>query len=574
MFKKTSFIVILLINIALFLIFTISRKFSTPLVIIHTVTLLVLWLYVLKINKLPRILRQHWPDLALIVALFLTALVINLYKVEAVTPGMWGDEVTIAMAGEKVLSSKEFTPFVSVNNGHATPLLYLEGMAIKLFGRTLTAVRIPSLLFGALSIVCFYILLRLFFDKYLSFLTANIMAFSYPHLVISRLAYEITASLFFQILSLIFIYLYYKKGASRYAVGLALSIGAGLYTYVGFRTFAIIALIIFAALTLKQSVQFKTGLLKLFLMASCLFISSAALISFSLNNFDKVMERTKSLSVFGQNLPAAEVLKEIGGASTRLSHIFLSNGDPSARTNPAGVSIFDFVTTIFSLAGALFLAKTNKKFFLISLLLWIPPVINDIFSLERIPEFHYYGLGHPNTLRIAGILPIVFFWTAYGIQLSKNLFAGHKQFTPYIPGLIASIIIIINWNNYFNQTAKNNLFYRYNYEFNGVRMINVADIIKKSNLKEVYLSKSFAMDPRVIYFSGGDTGLKIFDAQGEEEAISVIQSHELTILDPKENPDLSQKLISDWQQNPNLFYLRVNSNPFGEGGSLVFSGTN
>lgn len=569
---RLIFISIFAVNVIFFFIFYLTQKFPTPAILIHILTLIFLSLWVVNPKKIYSFIQKNRLDLVLIACLFLLALMLRLYKVEVITPGMYGDEVTIAIAGEQVLSSHEFVPFVDVNYGHPTPLLYLEGISTNLFGRTLAAVRLPSILFGVMNVILFYIFLRLFFKRQIAFAVSLILIFSYPHVAVSRLTYEITASLFFQILAVIFLYLAYKTNNVRYYVGTGLALGAGLYTYVGFRTFTIGLLLVSFVLLMKKKDIVKNKIVYVLLIIVTLFISAAPLLSYSLSHSDSVLARAKSLSVFGQNLPRDEVIKEIQGATTRLSYVFFPTGDPNPRANPSAVSMFDIVTTIVSLVGLIFLFRINRNLFFISLFLLITSIVNDIFSLERIPEFHYYGLGHPNTLRVAGIIPIVYFWFAYGMQAIKEFFykiSGQFYHIAFV--VVISIILLFNWFSYFSQDSIHQRFYLYNYEFNGVRMLNIASVINKSSVKEVYLSLSFLTDSRVAYFSRRNAILKTFKPTSAEQAISGIQSRELTILDPRLDKNLAQALVDKSQRQSNLFNMQVITNPLGGIDALVFS---
>lgn len=432
---------------------------------------------------------------------------------------MWADEVVVAQAGEQVLSSPTFVPFVDINYGHPTPLLYLEGLSIRFLGKTLTTIRLSSIVFGALDIVIFYLFLRLFFRLPIAVVSSFMLIFSYPHLVVSRLAYEITAFIFFEILSLIFFYLAYRTNKARYFVGIGLALGAGVYTYVGFRTFAL-CILLAAFLLLGKKVQtYRNQLLKIGLIFAALFISTTPFLSYGISHRDSVLARTRALSVFGQNLPPDEISKEIQGSVLRLSHLFFFDGDPNPRQNPLGVSVFDTVTLIFSVIGLLALAKRQRSLFFISFFLCLPAVINDIFSLERIPEFHYYGLGHPNTFRIAGLIPIIYFWLAEGIDRLQSLSMKISKYAPVISGVIVGSIVIINWHNYFDQFSLKPAFYLYNYEYNGQRMLNIARRINESSAAEVQLSPSFVSDIRISYFTRKNVAVFSFMPNSEKDVL-------------------------------------------------------
>jgi hypothetical protein len=561
----------LILNVFLVAFYFLMQKFSTSLLIIHSLFFLACFIWAINPKAIFSHFRKNRWDLIILICLMLLAFSIRMYKIEEITPGMYGDEVSIAQAGEKILSPFEFTPFLDVNYGHPTPLLYLEGIFLKVFGRSPMAVRFPSLIFGVMDVGIFYIFLRAIFKKPIASAVTLVLVFSYPHIVVSRLAYEVTASIFFQILACIFLFYAYKTNKLRYWTGIGLALGVGLYTYVGFRTFAFCLVLASLIFLLKKKEAIKRKATYVMLIFFALFISTSPLLGYSLKNYDSIMARTESLSVFGQILPKGEAIKEIQGAAIRLSYVFFATGDPSPRSNPSGVSMFDMISTIVAGIGLIVLFRKSKSIFFISLFILIPSIVNDIFSLERIPEFHYYGLGHPNTLRIAGIIPIVYLWVAYGLRAIKNITEKINEQLYYVIGFfIMSCILIFNWNNYFNQDAINQHFYLYNYEFNGVRMINVARAINESMEKYVYLSPSFMDDSRVKYFSKNDVALKIFKPKSEQDALLIIQQNKLIIIDPRIDTALTQKLFEYFKDKQDLYGTYLQMNPIGGVDAVIF----
>lgn len=350
--RKLIFIGIFVINFVLFSLFFVTQKFPAPFLLLHLITLIMLFAWTVDIKAVFAFMRKNRLDLLLLICLFFIAFGIRMYKVEEITPGMYGDEFVIAKESERILSLPEYIPFTEVSVGHPTLLLYMTGICIELFGRTLTAIRLPYIFFGALCISAFYILLRLFFGKSISFATSLLLAFSYPLVAVSRLAYEITPSLFFQILTTIFLFLAWKLKSIRFYVAAGLSLGAGLYTYLGFRTFALLVLLLAAYLLLfKPTKNRKLNRQAFLALIAALFIAIVPLFSYGLGHIGAIMERTNTISLFNQNLSSTEFLKELSGSTFRLTHLFFSNGDPNPRYNPSGVSMFDIVTVVIALSG-------------------------------------------------------------------------------------------------------------------------------------------------------------------------------------------------------------------------------
>ncbi|MEK7571222.1 MAG: glycosyltransferase family 39 protein [Patescibacteria group bacterium] len=562
------------INIFLFLLFSITQHFPIFAIMIHYISVLLLAGWVLYSKKLLPFLKKHIFDIFLACCLFIAAFAIYLYKIDVITPGVHLDEITVAKASELVFASSEYVPFVDVNYGHPTPLLYLTGLSIELVGRTLAALRLPSIIFGALSVAAFYILLRLFFNKTVSLFSSLLMMLSYPLIIVSRIAFEITPSLFFQIVTMIPLFLAWKKNNLRYYAAIGLSLGAGLYTYVGFRTFALIIFALSIFIAIRHAKNFKKGLQKVGLLIVGICVVAIPLFSYSIIHADQIMERAKVLSLFNQGLPTGEVVTELGGSIFRLTNLFLPtgtwdnrpNGDPDLRRNPSSTTFFDFATFLIFLIGIPFLFKRNRRLLLILLIIAISPILNDILSLERIPEGHYYGLGHPNTLRIAGIIPIVYFVIAFALNEIKPFLDGMGKgiYTATII-FISFFIMMINWNLYFNQTISD-----YNYKFNGAIVLNIVNIINRSPINEVYVSSNIVSDGRFEFLINRDKKIYNFKAEDFENDLAIIKANKVTILSP-ENNEIAEKLANYVANNyKDSVKMQVLNSPIGTTDAVIF----
>src|SRR5258706_1530839 len=406
--------------------------------------------------------------------------------------------------------------------------------------------RLPYILFGAMSIAGFYVLLRLFFQKAVSFCTALLMLFSYPLIIVSRLAYEVTPSIFFQILTAIFLYLAWKTIDIHLYVAVGLSIGAGVYTGLGFRTFALSALLLCTIIIWKSTLETKEKIQRGYILLVVLFITTVPLLSYSFFHINDLISRTNAVSIFNQNLSPTNFVKETQGNIVQLSHLFFFDGDPNVRNNPSAISMFDKGTLILFLIGLFYIYKKNKVLFLLLLFFSISPIINDILTLEKIPEFHYYGQGHPNTLRIAGIIPIIYFSIAYGFDRLKPLINSiGKEFYLYTIYAAAFCIIFFNWLYYYNQP-----FNGFVYNFNGAIAMNVVTTINNSQVKDVAVSPKFLQDDGFKYFINRDTSVKVFSPKNYADAIRQINNHEMTIFSPGYDRQMFAQLYAYAQGAP------------------------
>lgn len=551
---KPSLFILLLVNAALFFYFIVTNSYPTVAIASNVLSILILGGVIVPIHKLNSVQKYKW-DLLSALGLFLIALLVCFYKIDVVTPGIQGDEVTVAMKSQELLRTFGYFPFDSFNFGHPTPLLYLTGLSIEILGKTILAIRAPYVIIGSLSIALFYVLLRFFFNKRISLAAALLMLFSYPFIIISRLAYEITPQLFFQILSMIFVYLAWAKKDNRYFLAVGLSLGLGLYTYVGFRTFISLVLALVIYIIHKRKEKLKSKLLTGAILIAGMFIAATPLFSYTVGHSDELMARSAQLSAFNQGFSASEVSNEIIANAGRLSRLFFMgdpnidpNGDNNFRNNPSNVSMFDFGTFILLLAGFILLFRYNKKLFLIVVLLALSPLINDIFVIERIPEaMHPNGVGHPNTLRIAGIIPIIFFIIAYGLERMRIFLRGKEL--NFFNGIfvLLGVIMMYNYFLYYSQPT-DKFFSYYIYRYNGAFIMSILDTLHKNNVKEVFVSSGISSDIRFSYFSNGNIKVHKYNPKTYEEAIAQAKNNPISILSVLDNNALAQQLVTNGQQ--------------------------
>ena len=561
-----SFFLISGTNILLFLYFYTFQTYPLFLLIIHVLSIFVLWAWVIKPVRMFANIKTYRKDLLLILCLVCIAFFARVYMIDTVTPGMWGDEVVVAVAGIKTLQLHSFLPYIPDYIGHPTPLLYLIGLSIHFLGKTILAIRLPSILFGVGDVIALYLLLRQFFTRANSFVVSLLVSISYSHLVLSRFDYDMTAAIFFQIIALYFLYKSYSTKQLHSFVGLALSLGMGLFTYYSFRSFMIlfIFLTFFCVVTQEQKLRYT----KILLFLLTLFSSTILLTSHDAKNMNDLLARTKALSVFNQGFTPQRTALELGGNVVNDFGALVLKGDPTPRQNPSGTSMFDIISTVLYFIGVVVLFKKNKTFLIVSVLFILFALINDFFTVEIFPEFHFYGTGHPNLLRISGIIPIIYIWIAYGLtglQKIMNKLSQAYAKTFYIS--IIGVILFLNWFFYFNQPLYWNV---YNYKFNGARMIRIAQYMNNASQQTFFISNSFILDGRVRFFIEKNKHLVPFTLTDLSTTTRELEQHTITIIDPEENTQLAQSLVTTIAKS-NTLSAFVMTSPFGTTDALIIS---
>lgn len=544
---------IFIINLLLFVYYLETNTYPWILIGFQIIEVIVIFYWLFHWRKL---ITKYRIDLAIGLGLFVISLMVYLYKISVITPGVWNDEIAVGFMSERLYTANSFTPFTFENYGHPTPILYVIGFVTKTFGRTILNLRLTSVISASLGVLFFYIFSRLNFKRITATPATLLFAFSYMYIVVTRFSYEMTAAIAVEIVCLIFAVLYWHSKNIKYLIGLGLAVGIGFYTYLGFRTIGITFIVIILLKIMANKALLYKKLQHVLLLFLTVFIVATPLLSYTLHYPDQIMARTKSVSLFHQRLSITELKKELSGNIARTSAMFTTVGDPNPRHNPAGTTPFEILTIGLLIIGTITLLLQNKQRHVLGVAgaLILVSLINDILTIEQIPEFHYYGLGHPNTLRVAGLLPFFYWIIGYGLSGIAYLF--RKKVIDIILTIGLSLIIItIHLNRYFNQP-----YLAYNYNANGVRMLQIANLINQGGTKTVAVSDSIAKDERIKYFVNKNVKLTKFSP------LSI--SSKLTIIDVRENMEAAKNIVDKYAKN-NLYQIRFLDNPWKQTEAVI-----
>ena len=223
--------------------------------------------------------------LFLFVILFLFALGLRLYHLGQLPGGFHVDELRAGYVGKYLFHFGKDTQghsfplyFDTFGDFRPTGIFYLSGLSEFIFGVNEFAVRFPSALFGALTVIPIYLISSLLFkSKRAAIVTAIIFIFLPWHIVLSRATSESIVGLFFLVTALAC----FLKTCEKYSPRL-LVIGSALFlcTYFFYHSFRflvplfIIPFYFYPGLVKKRRLIFA-GISVGFFIASFILIMSA-----------------------------------------------------------------------------------------------------------------------------------------------------------------------------------------------------------------------------------------------------------------------------------------------------------
>lgn len=562
---RNTILLFTVLNSILLTVFFLTGGYPPLAISLHFLSVLFLWIYVLYPYITWKNIDRYGKDIVILFVLFLFSFGIRMYLLGVVTPGIDGDEIAVARSSEE-LREIGYTPFIFNNYGHGTVIPYLVGMSVALFGKSIEAIRLPAVLFGALGICAFYLLCRLFFTRTIAVFASLLFAFSYAHVALSRVIFEPTASIFFEILALLFFLLAVKQKNLRWYVALGLVLAFGNYTYLNFRLFTLFMLLLCVVIPFLKKGSLKEKLLPVCITAVVCVFSLIPLLHYGVRHPDHLLARAKVMSVFHQGLPAQEVINNVMGNSSQLRFVFLSPGDPNQRINPAVSSMVDIAIMILMLIGIIALWKKQKQVLGILLLLLLPFIFSDIFSYEKGEANTFYGFAHPNTLRISGILPIMFFIAAFGMYAVKPVLdTVNKTFFTVFFSLVVLLVGSYNLWLYFSQPYNS-----YTYDVNAVRTLDVVKSLNTTAYSNVYISPSIAQDPRFTYFFIPNKKVHNYPLQTPQQALDTIRKYEVSIIDVSTQVAIAKALIEGVDASASAKSRRYHYTPEGSIDTLLY----
>lgn len=404
----------------------------------------------------------------LLFLIFFLALFLRIWQA-GLNPTFISDEASIGYNAYSVLKTGKdewgkFLPITFKSFGeYKLPLyIYLTAPSIFVFGLNELAVRFPSILFGSLTIIATYFMVRQLVnsDRFeLPLLSSFLLAISPWHIQVSRMALEANLSLFIIVLAIFFFLKGLKEKSFFYPSFILLALS--FYTYNACRVFVpllIIGLVFIFRRKLKKNFR------ELILPLGLAFI---LLLPVVLTGFRGTGERVAKIGIFAdpgivmrinaqrvscQNTPLKAYCHLVYNRPVVYTQVFLKNylshfslkflflkGPGLDQYSVPGRGELYFFELPFLILGIFFLARSRKALLTLFLWLFLAPLANS-----------FTGQAHP--VRAIFLLPALQIFTAGGIVFCLEFLEKIKWAKLFFTGafLAVAIVSLIGFlNDYF-----------------------------------------------------------------------------------------------------------------------------
>ncbi|MDD5431021.1 MAG: glycosyltransferase family 39 protein [Candidatus Pacebacteria bacterium] len=386
-----------------------------------------------------------------IIFILIIASFFRLYNLTSYPPSLYSDEAMNGNNALEALSTGQFKIFYPENNGREGLFINIQAAFIKYLGNSPWVLRLPSAIFGILTVLGLYFLAKqLFKNKYVALLSSFFLATSFWHIIFSRIGFRAIMAPLFLIWAIYFLLktLENKKQYVWAIIG-GIFYGLGFYSYIAYRATPLLMIIILIVFW-KQLIKNWKPVLLYILIA---FIVVLPLGLYFLQNPANFMGRTSQISIFSSSNPLIDLGKNVA----QTLGMFNVAGDWNWRHNIAGrPELFWPVGIMFILGlvmGIKELFKKKKELWI--LFGWLIATAAPVVVSNE---------GIPHALRSIIMIPPIFIFAGIG---GIWLFNFIKSKIPQKSSAISKFIILISlffissaliieaYNSYFIVWGKN-----------------------------------------------------------------------------------------------------------------------
>ena len=407
-----------------------------------------------------------YKTLIFLLIILIIAAFFRLWQLSSIPPGLYPD---VAINGNDAFYSLKtggFKVFYPENNGREGLMMWLIALSFSIFGVSVWSIKIVAATIGILTVFGLYLLTKELFVQAtnnqrqatsIALLSSFFLATYFWHVNFSRIGFRAILVPFILVFAFYFLFKGLRTQRFLNFIVSGIFFGLGFYTYISYRFIVLLLPIILLCwffIYRKQNFQ-KKYLFSIFYFLFSIFIIALPIGIYFLQNPHDFIGRAAPVSIFSAENP----IKEFGKSLALHLGMFNFYDDSNWRHNYAGSPMLFWPIGILFLIGLFLSIKElissikNKNLSPVachlSLLGW--------FLIMLLPGILTFE-GIPHSLRVIGVIPVVFIFTSLGgWQIYRYFEKNIKRKTLL---LIASFLFLFaislsEFDKYFLDWGKN-----------------------------------------------------------------------------------------------------------------------
>ncbi|MFA4817630.1 MAG: glycosyltransferase family 39 protein [Parcubacteria group bacterium] len=398
-----------------------------------------------------------WFIVFMIVAL---GFILRFDNIDIAPPGVYPDEAVNGEDALRAISPGDFQWFYPANQGREGLFINIQALSLMLFGVNVLALKLPSILFGTLTIFGVFLLARELFDTRVGLFSAFLVSVGYWAINFSRIGFRAIMLPFVLVFAFYFLWKGLRtKKWTDFALG-GFIFGLGLHTYIAFRiapAILVVALISFLISRPNFIREYWKKILVFILFAA--IAAAPMLYTFFIAHPEYMESRSSSISIMSPEVNKGHLLETFSRSFGLSLAKYNFWGDQNWRHNYPPYPLLDFLTGIAFLFGFIYAFIRFFRLIYLRIFQKIRDPRLDIyvfllawFFIMLAPEF-LTAEGNPHALRSIGTLPVVFIFSAlafdYILKMSSDRSAFYRKIVVVFVAAAFVFIGIFNPVKYF-----------------------------------------------------------------------------------------------------------------------------
>ena len=378
------------------------------------------------------------------------ALVIRVYNLDGLPPGLWFDEADLIEEAMRIADNPGSTPVFVAFQNLPSLMSVLTAIQFELNGVSISSARIIAAMFGTAGCAVMFLLARHMMGTAMGLAAAFLTAVTRWDIIWSRVALHGITLPFFAALSA---WLTYRAIRGKRAIDYALAgtaLGLGAWFYSPFRMFPIvIGFVLLHALLFSEAKRRRKLLANIGVLILFALIVAAPVVQVALVFPDEFFRRTGV--VFAANFVAeGELLAVLWENLKRHLLMFHFEGDPNGRHNIPGAPMLDVISGALMLAGLVIAAFHWRRAAFIALPVWLLVMV--------MPGVLTIPWEAPQSLRSITVIPAVIALITIALDFVWKLGGSSPLRLVRVATATAISVVLIaiaytNLNTYFNVQA-------------------------------------------------------------------------------------------------------------------------
>lgn len=386
--------------------------------------------------------RTKFNVLFSVIVLGLLGSFIIFFRFNSIPKTLTFDEIEFAKLALS-LDKGGYVPYSPLATGHATLYFYVLLFSMKMFGISSFALRLPSAVFGVLSVLIFYFVLQKSVKKmvwWLPFVGTFLLITTRWYFNFARFGFEGTFVLLLELVSLFFFLHYLDHREKKWLISSGLFAGLAYNSYQPGRLFFALILTALFLFILERSKKrldfsfFSKQSAQTFLAFLIPFIVIITPLSVYLSQHRDV-RIYQQLYPVNNEMSVGEKFQFFSRNVISTTLMFSVRGDVNGRHNyPNKAALNPLISALFIMGILLSLYNLKNRMNQLYIL---------YFSIAVFPTLFTYPWENPNMLRTFTCLPAIMYFSVYAIGWTYHLLETkyHLRYRTLIVGIFLIVCI-------------------------------------------------------------------------------------------------------------------------------------